>query len=167
MVQFSSSFKFLNGSVFTLSNWTEPLPIVSYYSKMIILDEVWSEKNACRKVWLYGIILIIIRCEEWGKLFFVVKIERYISLVFEINHSKVILLERQKWESPIFENPSFRKINYAIQIKPRRGYQSTPFVCYSHHIPLLLSSPCLPLPNCHTRHPIMFLPFYHLWYAAS
>ena len=63
---------------------------------MNILDEVWSEKNACRKVWLYGIILIIIRCEEWGKLFFVVKIERYISLVFEINHSKVILLERQK-----------------------------------------------------------------------
>ena len=27
---------------------------------MNILDEFWSEKNAWRKVWLYGIIIIIV-----------------------------------------------------------------------------------------------------------
>ena len=43
--------------------------------------------------------------------------ERYISLVFEINHQKVILLQRQTRESPVFETHSFPKINYAIQIK--------------------------------------------------
>ena len=27
---------------------------------MNIFDEYWSEKNACKKVWLYGIIIIIV-----------------------------------------------------------------------------------------------------------
>ena len=61
MVRFGSSFKkFKRFGFETLEpNQTKPLPIVSYYSKVNILDELWSEKNAWRKVGLYGTIIII------------------------------------------------------------------------------------------------------------
>ena len=31
-----------------------------YYSKVIILDGLWSEKNACRKFGLYGTIITVV-----------------------------------------------------------------------------------------------------------